>query len=207
MKVVIDLARYIDVNQLKGHIKADAQNVTIRTGDRSQVLCLAYQKTGYGQKRFFVCPYCSKRVQRLYQAEGSDWMCRKCSGVNPYYGIQNKTKGGFVEIGYRMQRIAEKNGISFTFPFNYLDFAFDERIQRKKFRQCVKVLQALESMRFHSQFFKTTYEPKVIRTVISGKHPLIQHTLHDLRNNIYDWNTGEQIILQKAEAIALVKGL
>lgn len=206
MKVVIDLARYIDVNQLKGHIKADAHNVTIRTGDRSQMLCLAYQKTGYGQKRFFVCPYCSKRVQRLYQAEGSDWMCRKCSGVNPYYGIQNNTKGGCDEIGYRMRRIAEKNGISFTHPFDYLDFVFDTRMQKNKFRECVKVLQALESMRFHSLFYGATYEPKIIRAVTTGKHILLRNTLNDLKNNIYDWNTGERIILHESGVNALVKG-
>lgn len=199
----------IDVGQLKGHIKADAQSVTIKisTGDKSQVICLAYQKTGYGQKRFLVCPICSKRVQHLYLSEGSNWKCQKCSGVNPYHGIQNKTKGGYDEIGYRMRRFAEKNGISFTFPFNYLNFAFDDRMQKKKFRQCVKVLQALESMRFHSQFFKATYKPKIIRAVTSGKHPLMQNTLYDLQNNIYDWNTGKKIVMQESEVNTLVKGL
>ena len=204
---MIDLAKYIDVNQLKGYIKADAQNVTIRTGDRSQVIDLAYQKTGYGQKRFLVCPYCSKRVQRLYQEEGNEWQCRKCSGVNPYRGIQNNTKGRYDEIGYRMRKIAEKNNISFTHPFDYLEFAFDARIQKKKFRESVKVLQALESMRFHSMFFGATYEPKVIRAVTSGKHTLMQNTLDDLKNRIYDWNTGKQIILQEWEVNTLVKGL
>lgn len=207
MKVVIDLARYIDVNQLKGHIKTDAQDVTIRIGDRTQVICLAYQKTGYGQKRFLVCPYCSKRVQRLYQTENSDWKCRKCSGVNPYYGIQNNTKGGCDEIGYRMKRIAEKNDITFTHPFNYLDFVFDKRMQKKKFRDCIKVLQAMESMRFYSLFYGATYEPKIIRMVTTGKHILLKNTMNDLKNNIYDWNTGKQIILHESEVNALVKGI
>lgn len=97
IKAVIELAFSIEVKQLKGHIKADAHNVTIRTGDKSQVILLAYQKTGYGQKRFFVCPYCSKRVQLLYQSKGSDWKCRKCSDVNPYYGIQNTQRAAMMK--------------------------------------------------------------------------------------------------------------
>ena len=202
------MAVSIDVAQLKSHIKADAHDVTIRTGGKSQVILLAYQKTGYGQKRFFVCPCCSKRVQRLYQSEGSDWKCRKCSGVNPYYGIQNNTKGGYNEIAYRMRKYADKVGIQFSFPFNYLDFALDARIHKKKFRDSVKVLQALENMRFHSLFFKSQYKPKVIKSVMNGKHPIIQNvTLEELKNNIYDWNTGKQVIIPEQVANGLVKSL
>lgn len=203
-----ELAVSIDVAQLKSHIKADAHDVTIRTGGKSQVILLAYQKTGYGQKRFFVCPCCSKRVQRLYQSEGSDWKCRKCSGINPYYGIQNNTKGGYNEIAYRMRKYADKVGIQFSFPFNYLDFALDARIHKKKFRDSVKVLQALENMRFHSLFFKSQYKPKVIKSVMNGKHPIIQNvTLEELKNNIYDWNTGKQVIIPEQVANGLVKSL
>lgn len=208
IKVVVSLANCLDVGQLKGYIKADAQFVTVKTGDKSQMICLEYQKTGYGQKRFLVCPICSKRVQRLYQVKNYDWKCQKCSGVNPYHGIQNNTKGGYDEIAYRMQRIAEKNSISFTFPFNYLDFAFDERMRRKKFRNCIKIMQTLENMRFYSLFFSVTYKPKVIKLVITGKHPLMQNiTLNDLKNNIYDWNTGKQILLSESKVNALVKGI
>ena len=188
------MAVSIDVAQLKSHIKADAHDVTIRTGVKSQVILLAYQKTGYGQ--------------RLYQSEGSDWKCRKCSGVNPYYGIQNNTKGGYNEIAYRMRKYADKVGIQFSFPFNYLDFALDARIHKKKFRDSVKVLQALENMRFHSLFFKSQYKPKVIKSVMNGKHPIIQNvTLEELKNNIYDWNTGKQVIIPEQVANGLVKSL
>lgn len=189
------MAISIDVGQLKGYIKTETHDVTIRTGDKSQVICLAYQKTGYGQKRFFVCPYCSKRVQRLYQSEGSDWKYRKCSGVNPYYGMQNNTKGGYDEIAYRMRKYADKVGIQFSFPFNYLDFVLDARTHKKKFRDSVKVLQALENMRFQALFYKTRYSSKLLSQVIKGEHPILQQvTLLDLRENIYDWRTGKEII-------------
>jgi ribosomal protein L37AE/L43A len=155
---------------------------------------LGYQKTGYGQKRFFVCPDCSKRVEKLYCTKLFLWKCQRCSGVNPYSGIQNNTKGGYDEIAYRMKKYADKKGIQFEFPFNCFDFTFDSRMKRAKFRQYVKVLQALENMRFHALFFKVTYEPGVIRQVMSGEHPLMQNvTLNDLKNNVYDWSTGRQI--------------
>ena len=202
IKAVNELAISIDVGQLKSHIKADAHDVTIRTGGKSQVILLAYQKTGYGQKRFFVCPYCSKRVQRLYQSEGSDWKCRKCSGVNPYYGIQNNTKGGYDEIAYRMKRYAAAHDIQFSFPFNYLDFILDDRIHREKFRTYITVLQALENMRFQAIIFQTKYDTKTIRSVTSGKHPLLQScTLKELKDNFYDWKTGQQISIPSVKSI------
>jgi ribosomal protein L37AE/L43A len=192
--MVMDFVNYFDVRQLKGHIKDDAESVKVKTGDKVQVIQFGYQKTGYGQKRFFICPDCSKRVEKLYCTKFSVWKCQRCSGANPYGGIQNNTKGGYDEIGYRMKKYAEKKGIQFEFPFNYFDFTFDSRMKRAKFRQYVKVLQALENMRFHSMFFKVTYKPGIIRQVMSGKHPIMQNvTLYDLKNNVYDWSTGTQI--------------
>lgn len=196
----------LEVSQLKGRIKSDADHVIISSGEKKQMIHLAYQKTGYGQRRFFSCPSCSKRVQRLFW-DGGKWMCSKCSNVNLYAGIQNQTKGGYDEIAYRMRKFANKNDIQFAFPFNYLDFRFDSRVGKKKFRQCMLVLQSLENMRFHSLFFHVTYKPSVIRSVTSGKHPLMQTvTLADLKDNIYDWKTGERIILTEEESWKLVKG-
>jgi hypothetical protein len=184
----------IDVRQLKGRIKVDADRVKIKVGDKVQVVRFGYQKTGYGQKRFFICPNCFKRVEKIYYTSACAWKCGRCSSINPYHGIQNNTKGGYDEIAYRMRKYADKKNISFNFPFNYLDFAFDSRTKKAKFRQYMKVLQALENMRFHAMFFKVTYEPDIIRQVMSGRHPLMQNvTLNDLKNNVYDWSTGTQI--------------
>lgn len=141
-----------------------------------------------------ICPICSKCAKQFY-LHNDLWMCRKCSGVNPYQGIQNNTKGGYDEIAYRMIRYAKQNDITFDFPFDYLKFCFDPRNTKKKFRKSVKILQALENMRFQGIFFGTTYTAKVIKNVTSGKHLLLEtETMKDLKDKFYDWNTGKEIV-------------
>ena len=185
---------FIDVRDLKGKIKPDARFVSLKVGELKQKVLLAYQKTGYGQKRFFICPDCEKRVEYLYITDKDILKCRHCSGVR-YEGIQNTTKGGYDEIAYRMKRYANKHNIEFDFPFSYLAFANDQRCNKQKFRQYLMVLQALENMRFQALFYKTHFTSGLLRQVISGKHPLLQLlTLSDLREWLYDWYTGEQIM-------------
>lgn len=196
---------YIDIRQLKSHIKPNETVLTIKAGEQEQKISLEYQKVGYGKRCFFCCPYCSKRVERLY-LKNQLWRCAKCHGINLYRGIQNNTKGGYKEIAYRMMRYAGKYNIPFNIPFNYLEFVQDKRIRRNKFRQHLKVLQALENMRFHALFFDHTYKSLDFRLIISGRHPLLQtETLQDLKNNIYDWSTGQQIEVSLQAARALVR--
>lgn len=195
----------IDVRQLKDHIKPNETVITIKAGNQVQKISLEYQKVGYGERRFFRCPHCSKRVEHLY-FNGELWRCAKCHGINLYHGIQNKTKGSYDEIAYRMKRYAEKNKIQINIPFNYIEYAQDKKIKRSKYRQHLKVLQALENMRFHALFFGQTYKPKVIRSVISGQHPIMQHiTMAELKDNIYDWNTGIRIDLSNQQMMCLIR--
>lgn len=191
----------IDIRQLKGNIEADAEKIKIETADKKQIVSLAYQKTGFGCKRYFVCPECSKRIEQLY-FNGALWKCRRCSGANPYWGIQNSTKGGYDEIGYRMKRYAMMQNIEFDFPFDYLKFANDNRMKKSGFREKLMILQGLENMRFCSIILKINYEYRIIRSVLSGKHILLHTvTLMDLKNNLYDWHTGEQIRLASVKAL------
>ena len=190
----------IDVRNLKGKIKGDAASVTFGIGDKKQCVMLTYQNTGFGKKRFFVCPYCVKNVQYLYVIK-TDLKCRECAGIK-YTGIQNNTKGGYDEIAYRMKKYAAAHDIQFTFPFNYLAFALDQRMHREKFRAYITVLQALENMRFQAIMYKKAYSTKTIRQVTSGKHPLLQKcSLMELKEYCYDWETGQQIIVPSAKSI------
>ena len=190
----------IDVRDLKGKIKDDAVHVTLGIDNKKYDLMLAYQNTGFGKKRFFICPYCSKNVQYLY-ITGNGLKCRVCGGVK-YTGIQNNTKGGYDEIAYRMKKYAAAHDIQFSFLFNYLDFVLDGRMHREKFRNYVTVLQALENMRFQGIICKTTYSAKTIRQVTSGKHPLLQKcSLMELKEYFYDWETGQQIIVPSVKSI------
>lgn len=192
-----EIVEYIDVKQFKGKVSPDAKSVTFQIEEGVEnTVCFGYQKTGYGKKRFFLCPYCKRRVTRLYFVDHS-YKCRECAGINQYKGIKNMTKGGSDEITYRMLRYAEKHDIVFEFPFDYLQFVTDERVRKKSFLKSLKILQGLENMRFQSVMSKVTYSSKVLSSVCSGKHPLLQEkSLDDLKNCIYNWNTGEEIIVQ-----------
>ena len=93
---------YIDVKQFKGKVRQDARKVTFKNvHGKTNTVVFSYQKTKFGFKRFFCCPYCQKRVQKLYYVD-HNYKCRECSGINPYRGIKNMTKGGADEIAYRM---------------------------------------------------------------------------------------------------------
>ena len=106
------------------------------------------------------------------------------------------TKGGADEIAYRMKQYAYKHDIAFEFPFDYTVFGNDERSRKQSFRDKLIVLQGLENMRFQAIMGKTIYSSKVISSVCRGKHPLLKAvSLYDLKNWIYNWNTGKEIIL------------
>ena len=169
------------------------------------MLCLS--KDGIWLETILFCPYCSKRVQRLYRV-GCTYKCQKCSGLKVYRVSEIQQKAGYDEIAYRMKKYAAKYDIQFKFPFDYACFALDKRTRRKSFVRCLKVLQALENMRFYSLFFRAQCKSKVIKSVMTGNHPIIQSTtIEELKNNIYDWNTGMQIKMPESELNGFVKNL
>lgn len=190
------LMEYIEIKQFKEKVPPDAKSATFQTKEgKENTVYFGYQKTGYGKKRFFLCPCCGKRVTKLYSMRYG-YRCRECGGINPYEGIKNMTKGGSDEITYRMLKYAAKHGIQFEFPFDYLQFATDERIRKKSFLKSLKILQGLENMRFQAIMNKTTYASKVLSSVCKGQHLLLQEkSLYDLKNWIYNWNTGQEIIV------------
>ena len=50
-----------------------------------QTIKIEYQRTGFGYKKFFVCPVCGARRQFLYLHDDSlCFVCRKCLGSNVY---------------------------------------------------------------------------------------------------------------------------
>ena len=156
-------------------------------------MMLEVVKVGYGDRRYFVCPCCGKKRTILYYINHG-FKCRDCGHFNPYKKIQNGTKGGSSEIQYRMERYAKKNNIDIVrFPFNYMDYIQDERLMKKgkdSFRMKLKVLQALENMRFQTIMMKKTFSNQAIRKVISEKHPILQKvSLKDMTMIWYDWES------------------
>ena len=188
---------------LKG-MKASETQCTVSIGDNKQTIEVAYKPMPKGgARRLFVCPNCGGYSFKLLNF-GQEWQCRKCCDVNLYRGIQNTTKGGADEIAYRMAKFAEKKDISdFELPFDYMKYCNDDRSiqQNEEFRKNLKIMQALENMRFQAGLFGTRYSAKLLKKVITGMHPLLyQTTLYDLRQSCYDWKKNTVLTEQPAFA-------
>ena len=146
----------------------------------------AEQKTGFGIRKFFVCPVCGKRRTKLFLC-GSGLFCVDCANLKPYKDIQNATKGGYREIQYRMERFAEKNGIHIEkWPFEFMKYSGHPAYNRKKFQKVLKILQVLENMRLQNILFKTTFSQRTIKAVLKGNHPaLTKYTLPELQKYLW----------------------
>ena len=176
----------LDISQIEKKYKAGSSISVTMNGEKFRIR-LAEQKTGFGARKFFVCPECERRTIRLYKGAGTLFRCDKCSNINPYKSIQNGTKGGYIELSYRMERYAAKNGITFEYPFDYLQFANDPRNKNEDFLKALMILQALENMRSQNIFFKTVYSQKTIKAVLTGKHPILsEKSLQDMQKWL--WN-------------------
>lgn len=195
------MGNYLDISQVKPIIKPGAASFKVTHPEHDeQGIAVDWVKQTYGQRPYMRCPLCGKRVRRLYISDGwSSWKCRRCAGINLYKGIQNTTKGGADELYYRIKRYDEQHDIQITFPFNYCDYAGDDRIYNERFVKHLKVLQALENMRFMCLFFGDLYKPAVIRMVTNGTHPLMQLTIHELATGLYHWNTGNPARLEEVK--------
>lgn len=184
--------------QKQYHLRQDRASIHISFGrdqEHRQQINLSWDLKSRAPRAFFVCPFCGKRVRYLYRIPGDLlYKCTDCAGINQYRGIQNMTKGGADEIAYRMRRYADLHGITFNLPFDYLDYLQDPRAGQEDFAEQLKVLQAMENMRFGAVFFGKKYKAAVFRSVINGTHHLMQAcTTADLLKYVYDWNKGKGI--------------
>lgn len=166
----------LDVSTIPKPKKAGKSIVATVNGEKYR-LQLSEQKTGFGVRKFLVCPECERRKTKLFIeiVPKTGFKCADCMGLNLYRGIQNGTKGGYLELHYRMERYAAKNGIAIkSYPFNFAEYLDDPRAEKPRFQRALKILQALENMRGQNIFFKTTYKPGNIKAVLTGKHPNLQ---------------------------------
>lgn len=184
----------LDMKSLKDRLKPGTEYIQLETGGKVQQINLLHLQNGVAARWFFVCPECGKKILKIYLA--GSWMCCKCACLNPYAGIQNRTKGGAEELLYRMQRYAEKKNIQIRkLPFCYKDYETDSRLHRETFRKDLKVLQALDNMRLQAVLFGTRYKAALIKKVTSGNHPLMQLDIHELYLHLYNWKTCQKIFL------------
>lgn len=178
---------YIDIKQLKKNIKPNTEKLKINMEGHDYQIFISRQITGFGEKCFMICPDCGERFTKLYFIN-EKLKCRNCGNVKAYWAIQNTTKGGYIEIQYRMEIIAQKNNISFEYPFDYMKIIIDERMRKPKLVETIKILQALENMRNQNIFSNTVYSTKSIKSVINGEHPnLKKYSLMEIRNYFFPW--------------------
>jgi hypothetical protein len=176
----------LDISRIDKQYKAGSSICATVDGEQCAVQ-LAAQKCGFGERKFLVCARCGRRTMRLYKKAGALFLCDKCAGINLYKPIQNGTKGGYIELAYRMERYATKQGIVFKYPFDYKQFLNDPRMKKPSFRKSILILQALENMRAQNIFFKTVYKQETIKAVLSGKHPLLsKKSLYEMQKWL--WN-------------------
>ena len=170
---------------------------------RGNLIELTRQRTGFGYKTFFRCPLCSQRRTDLYST-GDSIYCRSCSPVSIYWGIQNTTRGGTLELYYRMLKIAYKNNIEFKPPFSYYNFLLKEPKQNvKEWRKAIKQLQILENMRFQTIFFQKRYDSKLIDYVINKC--LYLYDLCEIEKYIIDWENVRKLDIARQNKIDLLK--
>lgn len=152
------------------------------------------QKTGYGEKNFFVCPKCGSRRTKLYLYR-TLLLCRKCYPIPIYRSIKNVTPGGYKYIAHKMSVLAQHEGIELKRgPFCYLEYSKPKYKHFEKWHMAITKLQALENMRNQAIFFRKRYPLDVIDSVLKEENVFLYVcNLYDLYEYFYDWEEGSRV--------------
>ena len=174
---------------------------TIRLDNsREYEVHFAGQRTGYGEKKFFICPRCGSRRTKLY-LYGDRLLCRSCYPGAFYRTIKNVTPGGDLYIAHLMRSLARKEQIELQrVPFCYLEYRKPKYRHFKKWHTAIVKLQALENMRNQAIFFNKRYLLDVIRGVLKGENALLYVcTLRELDQYFYNWEDGSRLYNRSPE--------
>ena len=183
---------YIDIKDCVPRLKPGVKyaELQIKSGSVYEVE-FTRQKTGYGEKTFFVCPKCGSRRTKLYIWRGR-LLCRECYPLPVYRGIKNVVMGGDDYISHRMMRFADKEGIQLKrFPFCYLDYEKPKYKHGERWCMTITKLQAFENMRNQAIFFRKRYSLPVINSILQERNAyLYALDLYDIYKYFYDWDRG-----------------
>ena len=186
------MKKFVDIQDCVSRGPGEMTAATIRLDNgREYEVQFAGQRTGYGEKKFFICPRCGSRRTKLYLY--GDWLlCRSCYPGELYRTIKNVTPGGDLYIAHLMRSLARKEQIELQrVPFCYLEYRKPKYRHFKKWHTAIVKLQALENMRNQAIFFNKRYPLDVIRGVLKGENALLYVcTLQELDQYFYNWEDG-----------------
>lgn len=128
------------------------QDFKLRSNDyiltRLQVIDIDYQKTGFGYKKFFRCPYCGERRQNIYfVASELKFACRSCININVFSYRCNLYDGNVANvISYKVAKIMRelKGNTSQASMYNLIENIPD----RPKYMRCDKYELAVKRLYF-----------------------------------------------------------
>ena len=106
------MKKFIDIQDciIRGPRELTAAMIKLDNGREYEVQ-FAGQRTGYGEKKFFICPRCGSRRTKLY-LYGDQLLCRSCYPGEFYRTIKNVTPGGDLYIAHLIEVWPAKSRLS-----------------------------------------------------------------------------------------------
>lgn len=173
----------------KKYIKIDDDNIALFCRIKSyahegwchykiQEIFISKQKTGFGERKFFVCPECGERRTKIYCYENREkFKCRSCLGKNIYSERCNLYDGGGTAlIEYKFFNLISELDLSKTskkrhIPFDsrYYGACKPKHMRYEKFDLILKQLTALSAMRDTTILQKCKYGTKDINRILGSK--------------------------------------
>lgn len=160
----------------------------------------AEQKTGFGVKRFLICPNCGARRVKLVHVRGKTY-CHGCAPFNVYAERCNLyDSGGTALIVYHLKKLARSAKITIRWPFDCMDHTFSKPagMRWERWSMTLKKLQALEQMRFCAIFLQCRYTAKDIKERTS-REVLEGVSLAEIEGRLPVQNTRAWAALQTGE--------
>lgn len=142
-------------------------------------ILISSQKTGFGYKKFLVCPCCKKRRTKLYLEKNNIlFKCRSCLNENIYAKRCNIYDGGGIDlIDYKINKLLETLDLTTfnpeTNPPCFLDFinCRPKYMRHKKFELICKQLVMLYKLKNNIIFeADKSYTAKEINECISTEN-------------------------------------
>lgn len=127
---------------------------------------ITQQRTGFGYRRYFLCPCCGRKCGKVHLYEEVLY-CQRCIPLSLYRYRQGLyDEGGSALIVWHMERLAEKVGIKrIKFPYWFLDYPDKSPlgIGSKRYLKTLLTIQAMERLRTAAIFLGCRFTAREIK--------------------------------------------